>query len=64
MCLLGPSGCGKTTVGRSILRLYQPTGGRVLFDGRNLYDPKYVAKQGLQYHCIGRPAVAPSAATV
>ena len=34
--LVGESGCGKTTVGRAILRLYQPTGGRVVFDGRNL----------------------------
>ena len=27
------SGCGKTTVGRTILRLYEPTGGEVIFDG-------------------------------
>ena len=32
--LVGESGCGKTTVGRSILHLYQPTGGEVFFDGR------------------------------
>ena len=32
--LVGESGCGKTTVGRSILHLYQPTGGEVEFDGR------------------------------
>jgi oligopeptide/dipeptide ABC transporter ATP-binding protein len=34
--LVGESGCGKTTVGRTILRLYQPTGGRILFDGQDL----------------------------
>lgn len=34
--LVGESGCGKTTVGRSILRLYTPTGGDVMFDGRDL----------------------------
>jgi len=30
--LVGESGCGKTTVGRSLLRLVEPTGGEVLFD--------------------------------
>ena len=33
--LVGESGCGKTTVGRSILRLYTPTGGEVIFDGKD-----------------------------
>ena len=31
--LVGESGCGKSTVGRAMLRLYKPTGGRILFDG-------------------------------
>ena len=34
--LVGESGCGKTTVGRTILRLLEPTGGNVLFDGRDV----------------------------
>jgi len=34
--LVGESGCGKTTVGRTILRLLEPTGGSVLFDGRDV----------------------------
>jgi oligopeptide/dipeptide ABC transporter ATP-binding protein len=34
--LVGESGCGKTTVGRSILRLVQPTSGSVLFDGKDV----------------------------
>ena len=34
--LVGESGCGKTTVGRSILRLYTPTAGKVIFDGEEM----------------------------
>jgi len=34
--LVGESGCGKTTVGRSILRLIEPTDGRITFNGQNL----------------------------
>ncbi len=36
--LVGESGCGKTTLGRSILRLIEPTAGEVLFDGKNIVD--------------------------
>ena len=36
--LVGESGCGKTTVGRTLLRLYQPTAGRIVFDGNVLFD--------------------------
>lgn len=38
--LVGESGCGKTTVGRSILRLMEPTAGRVKFDGKDVLDLK------------------------
>jgi peptide/nickel transport system ATP-binding protein len=34
--LVGESGCGKSTVGRTILRLYKPTAGRIVFDGQDI----------------------------
>lgn len=34
--LVGESGCGKTTVGRTLLRLYEPTAGEIIFDGTDI----------------------------
>ncbi len=34
--LVGESGCGKSTVGRALLRLYDPTAGRIVFDGTDI----------------------------
>jgi oligopeptide transport system ATP-binding protein len=34
--LVGESGCGKTTVGRTLLRLYEPTAGEILFDNEDI----------------------------
>jgi oligopeptide/dipeptide ABC transporter ATP-binding protein len=34
--LVGESGCGKTTVGRCVIRLYQPTGGKIIFEGEDI----------------------------
>ena len=36
--LVGESGCGKTTTGRTLLRLYEPTGGKIYYDGNLLFD--------------------------
>lgn len=36
--LVGGSGCGKTTTARTLLRLYEPTGGRFTFDGDVIFD--------------------------
>jgi peptide/nickel transport system ATP-binding protein len=36
--LVGESGCGKTTLGRTILRLVEPTGGKAIFDGKDIFS--------------------------
>jgi oligopeptide transport system ATP-binding protein len=36
--LVGESGCGKTTTGRSLLRLYEPSGGRIIYNDKVIYD--------------------------
>jgi len=38
--LVGESGCGKTTLGRTILRLYEPTSGKIFFDGKDITHVK------------------------
>mgnify|MGYP000851205408 CR=1 FL=1 len=38
--LVGESGCGKTTVGRTIIRLYEPTSGKVIFKGKDIVTAK------------------------
>lgn len=36
--LVGESGCGKTTLGRTIIRLHEPTSGRIVYDGQTIYE--------------------------
>ena len=36
--LVGESGCGKTTLGRPIIRLHEPTSGRIVYDGQTIYE--------------------------
>ena len=38
--IVGESGCGKTTMGRTILKLHQPSGGQIIFDGKDITDYK------------------------
>ncbi len=46
--LVGESGCGKTTVGRCLLRLIEPSGGEIRFDGRNLTEINRTELRGLR----------------
>ncbi len=38
--IVGESGCGKTTMGRTILKLHQPTDGQIIFDGKDITKAK------------------------
>ena len=35
--LVGESGCGKTTFGRTLLQLYTPTSGKIVYDGKTIF---------------------------
>ena len=48
--LVGESGCGKTTLGRTIIRLYEPTSGSIIYDGKTIFDSdKKIAEKMLPY---------------
>jgi oligopeptide transport system ATP-binding protein len=46
--LVGESGCGKSTVGRTIMRLYRPTGGRIVFDGQDITSAEGSTLRGVR----------------
>jgi oligopeptide transport system ATP-binding protein len=46
--LVGESGCGKTTIGRTIVRLYKPTTGRIMFDGVDIAGLEGKALKGMR----------------
>ncbi len=52
--IVGESGCGKTTTGRAILKLHQPTGGQILFNGQDIthYDTKQMREFRKQMQII------------
>jgi oligopeptide/dipeptide ABC transporter ATP-binding protein len=46
--LVGESGCGKTTAGRTLLKLTEPTAGKIFFEGRDITDLKPAAMRPLR----------------
>ena len=46
--IVGESGCGKTTCGRTVINLYDPTGGEVFYNGKNIYEMKRLEKQSFR----------------
>ena len=48
--LVGESGCGKTTFGRTLLQLYTPTSGKIVYDGKTIFDSeKKIQEKMLPY---------------
>ena len=52
--IVGESGCGKTTAGRAILKLHQPSGGQIIFNGEDItnYTPKQMRELRKQMQII------------
>ncbi len=45
--LVGESGCGKTTYGRTLLQLYTPTSGKIIYDGKTIFDSETGVKTNM-----------------
>ena len=45
--LVGESGCGKSTIGRTLVKLYEPTSGKILFEGKDI--TKFSAAERREY---------------
>ena len=52
--LVGSQGSGKSTLVKVIAGLVPRTSGRIVFDGRNIYDPPRVMEAGFEYVGMGR----------
>ena len=46
--LVGESGCGKTTLGRAVLRLVEPSGGKIVFDGKDIMSVPPAQLRGIR----------------